>query len=331
MFKKLLLLVLTLRIAASGQESAIEQLKKCVAFVYGTAHVKDPSGRTYLLEGTLGTAFFVYYPDPRGGEGYAFTYIVTAKHVLRDEPEGQYLAKIRVRVNNREGTGVSFATIPVTDEKGKLTWFDDKDDPNADVAVLSARPEVAQVNFRSIPISMFADADFVKKERVQEGDQVYLFGLMPQFTGENHNYPVVRHGYVALMSDEPISLRPNVKENVYALELGSWPGQSGSPVFLNLGGLRSEGRMFMGDSYSLMGMMLGSFQNERPFEIVTAPTNSVFLGDTSNVGISFVLPAAEILKVLNSKEAQQERDDFIAKRTLELNLHKMLHERHPNK
>jgi hypothetical protein len=83
--------------------------------------------------------------------------------------------------------------------------------------------------------------------------------------------------------------------------------------------------MFVGDSYSLMGLMLGSVQNERPFEIVTAPTNSVFLGDTSNVGISFVLPASEILKVLNSKEAQHERDDFIAKRTLELNLHKMLH------
>jgi hypothetical protein len=68
------------------------------------------------------------------------------------------------------------------------------------------------------------------------------------------------------------------------------------------------------DSYSLLGLMLGYFKNQIPFDIV-ASTNSVTLGDASNVGISFVLPATEILKVLNSKEAQQERDSYIAKLT----------------
>jgi hypothetical protein len=202
-FKKLLLLVSTLCITSSAQD-AINDLEKTVAFVYGKAHVKGIDGKVYLLEGALGTAFFVLYPDPRGGEGYAFTYIVTAKHVLKDEVEGKYLDKVRVRVNNRNGIGVSFASIEVTDEKGNFKWFDDKDDPNADVAVLSARPEEAQVDFKSIPLSVFADVDYLKKQHVTEGDQVYLFGLMPQFTGDKRNYPVVRHGYVALLSDEPI-------------------------------------------------------------------------------------------------------------------------------
>jgi hypothetical protein len=169
------------------------------------------------------------------------------------------------------------------------------------------------VDYLTFPLNSFSTENSLKQSKVSEGDSVYLVGLMPQFTGENRNYPVVRHGYIALLSDEPIPLGPNVKEKVYALELGSWPGQSGSPVFLSLGGMRN-GAMMLGESFFLLGLMLGFVPNQRPFETVS-PTNSVLLGDPSNIGISYVLPASEILKVLNSKEAQQQRDADIKART----------------
>lgn len=310
MLKTLMLFVLTLSIACAQD---MQQLKKTVGFVYGKGHVKGPDGNPVLIEGPLGTAFFVFYPDPRGGKDYGFIYTVTAKHVLTDELEGKYLREIRIRLNNKTSTDVGFGTLEVSDSDGNLKWFDDKDDPKADIAVSLSHPLEEEVDYKMIPLSMFADADSLKKSNVSEGDQVYLVGLMPQFTGEHHNYPVVRHGYIALLSDEPIPLTPQLKENVYALELGSWPGQSGSPVFLNLGGNR-HGQMMVGDAYSLLGLMLGFVPNERPFETV-APTNNVWLGDASNVGISYVLPASEILKVLNSKEAQQQRDaDIQAKK-----------------
>jgi hypothetical protein len=305
MFRKLLLTVLTLAITCAAQDT-MQQLKKNVAFVYGKGHVKGPDGNPVLLDGPLGTAFFVFYPDPRGGEDYGFVYIVTAKHVLKDELEGKYLREIRVRMNTKTGADVVFASLDVSDTGEDLKWFDDKEDPNADIALRLALPDVTKVDYTTIPLSLFADADFLKKSNVSEGDQVYLVGLMPQFTGEHHNYPVVRHGYIALLSDEPIPLGPQVKEKLYALELGSWPGQSGSPVFLNLGGARRGGLM-IGDSYSLLGLMLAFVPNERPFDTV-APTANVWFGDPSNIGISYVLPAAEIVKVLNSKEAQQQRD-----------------------
>jgi hypothetical protein len=200
----------------------------------------------------------------------------------------------------------------VSDSNGNLKWFDDKNDPNVDIAALLALPDISQVEFLTIPLKMLADAAVVKSQKISEGDAVYLVGLMPQFTGENHNYPVVRHGYIALLSDEPIPLSPTVKQTVYALELGSWLGQSGSSVLLSLTGNR-QGGMILGESYLLLGVMLGFVQNERPFQAV-APANTVLLGDTSNVGISYVLPAAEILKVLNSKEAQEQRDRDIQAR-----------------
>jgi hypothetical protein len=308
-FKKILLSVLMLSVTCSAQ--VLQKIKKTVAFVYGQTHVRDKDGKSVLLDGTLGTAFFVLYPDPRGGEDYGFIYIVTAKHVLKDEGEGKYLDKVRLRMNKKDGSGVSFGNIPVSDSQGKFLWLDDKDDPNADVAVTLFHPLEGQVDYLTFPLSDFSSDDSLKKSIVSEGDSVYLVGLMPQFTGENRNYPVVRHGYIALLSDEPIPLGANVKERVYVLELGSWPGQSGSPVFLSLGGMRNTS-MMLRESYSLLGVMLGFVPNERPFETIS-PTNSVLLGDTSNIGISYVLPASEIVKVLNSKEAQQQRDaDFQA-------------------
>jgi hypothetical protein len=305
------LLLFPVLMVCSLAQTGMAGLKKTVAFVYGQAHVKDPQGNMRLLNGPLGTAFFVAYPDSRGGPDYGFIYIVTAKHVLKDELVDKYLKSVRIRMNKRDGAGIALTDIDVSDADGKLRWFDDKDDPNADIAVALAFPDPAAVDYLTVPLSLFADSAFLKKQNVIEGDQVYLVGLMPQFTGENHNFPVVRHGYIALLSDELIPMAPNVKEHVYALELGSWPGQSGSPVFLSLGGVRGASIM-AGESYSLLGVMLGYVQNERPFDI--APTDSGFIGDSSNVGISYVLPASEILKVLNSKDAQAQRDADIQKR-----------------
>jgi hypothetical protein len=302
MFAKIVISAVMFCITCSAQD--MQQLKKTVAFIYGQTHVNGAGGVSVLIDGSLGTAFFVGYPDTRAGADWGFVYLVTAKHVLKDEVEGKYLNRVRLRAN-KIGSGLSVGEIPVSDSKGDLLWLDDKDDPNADV-VATMIQAAKEVDMLSIPLSLFSSDDSLKKSRVSEGDAVYLVGLMPQFTGENRNYPVVRHGYIALLSDEPIPLAPSVKEKVYALELGSWPGQSGSPVFLSLSGYRN-GSMALGESYSLLGLMLGFVPNQRPFETVSS-TSSVLLGDTSNVGISYVLPASEILKVLNSKEAQQQRD-----------------------
>lgn len=305
MLKTILLLALS---CLTCNAQVLQGLKKTVAFVYGQAHIKTPDGQTILLDGPLGTAFFVFYPDSRGGENYGFVYAVTAKHVLRDEVAEKYVEAIRLRINKKDGTGIEFGILPVVN-KGELSWFTDKDDANADIAVLPCQPPMETLDYQPFPVSAFADKETFKTFKVTEGDSVYLVGLMPQFTGESHNYPVVRHGTIAMLAEEPIPFSATVKEKVYVVELGSWPGQSGSPVFLSLGGMRGGGIM-LGESYRLLGIMLASVQNQRPFQVVT-PNASGFIGDSSNVGISYVLPADEITKILNSKELQKLRDDDI--------------------
>jgi Trypsin-like peptidase domain len=297
------LAVLLLSVTCSSQ--TMQQLKKTVGFVYGSIQTKDKDGKPMMVDSALGTCFFIRYPDTRGGVNYGFTYIVTAKHVLkRDEEHGKYFDKVRIRLNKADETGVAFTDVHVADESGNLLWLDDKDDPGEDIAVIFVNIPQKDNDYLTIPLELLSSPDSLKKSNVVECDPVYLAGLMPQFTGVNHNYPVVRHGYISLLSDEPIPIG-KVKENVYALELGAWPGQSGSPVFLSFGGFR-HGNMILGESYSLLGIMLGYFTNLRPIEV--NPTNTLWIGDAENVGISYVLPAYEIMKVLNSKAAQEQRD-----------------------
>lgn len=80
-------------------------------------------------------------------------------------------------------------------------------------------------------------------------------------------------------------------------------------MFLNLGGLRNNGIM-VGSNFNLLGLMLGYFSNVRQAELIN--TRTVAGGDPSNIGISFILPASTIRKVLDSAALQRLRDADIA-------------------
>lgn len=235
---------------------------------------------------------------------------MTAKHVLKDV-DGAYLKKVKLRVNlvtPQTNSDLTFGEVAVTDDSGKLLWYDDKEDPQNDVAIFPGMPDTKLIDFKGVPVGMFADTALLRGRSVTEGDSVYLFGLMPQYYGEKKNYPVVRRGSLALLTDEAIQTGPDTRQHVYLAELASWPGNSGAPVFLNLSGLRN-GAIIGGSDFHLLGLMLGYFSNMRQADIVE--TRSVVGGDPSNIGISYILPAAAIRKVLDSAPLQQLRDQTI--------------------
>jgi hypothetical protein len=74
----------------SGQ--SIAEQKKAVVFIFGSIHplnldntaMTDAGGNRVQVSVPLGTGFFVAYSDRRYGQGYSFSYLVTAKHILLD-------------------------------------------------------------------------------------------------------------------------------------------------------------------------------------------------------------------------------------------------------
>jgi len=300
---------------AVGQ-SAIAQQKETVAFLFGTIHPVNPdgtpkldaSGKPLALYSALGTGFFVSYPDKRGGESYQFVYLVTAKHVLRDNDDS-FLRSIDVRVNLKTPKGDSrvdfIKNLPVSDSSGKLLWYHSSNDADEAVAI-DCLPDMKVVDFKTIPASMFVDEATLKSSDVEEGDGLYFIGLFAQFYGSNKNSPVVRRGTLAMMTDEDVPTFTG-PQKVFIAELQSWPGNSGSPVFLSLGGLRHGGLM-LGENLRFLGILLGEFNNVIQATVVGTPSLVVSGGNGANVGVSFIVSAMSLKQVLDSPEAQAYRD-----------------------
>jgi hypothetical protein len=251
----------------------------------------------------LGTGFFVGYEDQRPGATGTFSYLVTAKHVLKDV-DGSFLPKITIRLNlkhSADDSGVGFISdIPVTDAQGTLLWLQSEDSAQ-DVVALPLSPNEGEFEFATISTGMFLNEGAVNFGDVAEGDGLYFIGLMEQYYGIKRNYPLVRRGTLALITDEPIET-PMGPQRVYIAELESWPGNSGSPVFLLRDG---HGSGADANSSTFLGMLIASFLNK-----FTVLSNGAQLegGDKSNIGVTCIVPAAVIRQVLESPAAQQERE-----------------------
>ncbi|MBV8751624.1 MAG: trypsin-like peptidase domain-containing protein [Hyphomicrobiales bacterium] len=285
----------------------ITEQKKTVAFAFGTVHLPKGDGTLVTTKMPLGTVFFVYYPDSRLGTDRGFGYVVTAKHVLKDG-DGRYLKEISIRVNlknSQEQDGVTnIDGIPVSDERGDLIWFHDAKDEAIDVAAFPLLPNENKVDFKTIPVSMFAEEPILREFKVSEGDAVYFIGLMAQYYGQHRNFPVVRRGALALMTDEKIQTATGVQK-AYIAELVTWPGNSGSPVFLNLAGMR-DGSLSLGSNFRFLGLLCGGFLDRRPGTVLDA--SQVVLGSGANIGVSYIVPADSLKAILESAPAREHRD-----------------------
>ena len=195
--------------------------------------------------------------------------------------------------------------IPVTDDKGNLIWLHSKIEAD-DVAVFPMLPDQNHFETKGIPISLFVDDSTLKSDAVEEGDNLYFIGLMAQFYGSKRNYPVVRKGTLAMITEEEIPTESGL-QRVFIAQLESWPGNSGSPVFLNLGGFRGNS-VHVGQDLRLLGILAGDFMNRFKAPVVGQPEAFLQGGNDYNIGVSYVIPAMRIKEILDSAEPQRDRD-----------------------
>jgi len=169
-------------------------------------------------------------------------------------------------------------------------WFVDDSDPVADVALAPVSlGETA--DYKTIGQGWFATKAFVTEQHVNENDEVLFTGLFAGYFGAQKNYPVVRHGRLALLPGEDVAIdaeKPDKKSQVYLAEVTSYGGNSGSPVFLRIGALR-EGltvNMALGYTYHLLGVMKGFVSDEEAKQ---------------NTGIALVVPTDKIVEILSGE------------------------------
>lgn len=284
----ILLLAETLTAAVIPQD-----VKKTVVFVY----VNDAAGKMI----PNGTAFFVGIPDEHDPERF-FSYLVTAKHVLTAGENGLWLPKVYLRMDKLEG-GVETVEI-VLSTKGPSRNVFVHDDPSVDLAVIPALPNQKTIDFKMLPADLITSREDFPKLGIAEGSEVFFTGLFTPHTGERKNYPVVRFGRVALLSEEKVNWN-GTPIDLYLIESSSYGGNSGAPVFLYLGADRTPGSIVIGPpELRLAGVMKGAFQEGQAIRMIQTAAVPV---SVANIGIAAVVPSYQLRDILFSAALKEMR------------------------
>lgn len=270
-----------------------EFVLKCVAFIGEVQH-EDSSGFSGEL---CATGFFVTAPSETFPEN-TYTYFVTAKHVP-DDLKGKN-AYILV---NKKGGGTTTDVRLVNN-----MLYHHPTDRTADVAVAAVVPGT-EADIVGISSSDFITPDLLKNQNpIGIGDETVITGLFIPASGGQQNMPILRHGNVAMMPNEPIETDLGYAD-VYLVEARSIGGVSGSPIFVRQT-LKLEMQQGSGEPKSLItglgkAWLLGLMHGH--WDIKESEMNKAYFKNDRkhgvNLGISIAVPAVKILETINNHPA----------------------------
>jgi hypothetical protein len=274
-----------------------EQIRRCTSFLSIRKEQRD--GWAFY---PVGTAFYV---GELLGNDRAIKYVVTARHLVDgSRPFGSLWVRCVATTGEKR-----LFELP-TD-----SWWQH---PTTDVAIAPLTIPLEKYELQFLPLHLIADAAWLQEHDVGLGDQIVACGLFSQYIGQERDAPIVRFGRIALIPNELIRIpgqgaMPAMEFSAILAELGSWAGQSGSPVFVYF---RLDRNLFTGDTIQmkmpnprLLGLIHGHY---------TLPQNVIDLsGEVSkarvqlNSGIAIVIPATAILDVLEQERAVTLRAEYV--------------------
>ena len=270
----LLLALLTMTIASQAAPIPID-VKKVVVFIY---YPDNPTNAS-----PDGTGFLVAMPSATD-TNRVFGYLVTARHVFRPTTNN-WLPGVFVRINQKDGTSVQIPLPLFTSGPNKNVFT--HTDPTVDIAVVPFFPKpFTNFDCLFLPEELItSEADF-KSLDIHEGSDVFFTGMFTYHLGNKRNTPITRFGKVALISDEKIDWVFGATD-LYLMEANSYPGNSGSPVFFQIGNERENGSIVLGRGprIKLAGIMSGCYNDIQPIQTVSVSTNQYV---KPNLGIAGV-------------------------------------------
>jgi hypothetical protein len=273
-----------------------DDVRKCVIFIgHGDeAHFTS-----------CGTAFFLQHSSA--------DYLVTARHVARALGNDPF----SLRINRKDGGSNTYTHDPHVDDLPWFKWFF-PEDSSVDLAVI---PFNVDAKALGLDLRVLAGEDWIldevkfRQEKVGIGDICHAVGLFRVLQGTRRNVPVVHTGHVALLAGEeriPVKDRncpgSTMLINAHLVELANLDGLSGAPVFvraglelkdLEVGELGKRGLLGQDSKLHLLGVWQGSWEQELP------------QGQRVPVGVGVVVPATDLLALLNQADVAEERNRLL--------------------
>jgi hypothetical protein len=186
-----------------------KQFLSPVVYLYPSRKAAD------MGERVGGTGFLLAYPS--AVENYHY-YAVTNRHVIEDG------APV-IRLNPKVGK-------PDVLEFGEDDWIPHPEGDDVSVCPIKL-PLDAYKNNALNWLLVEIQKGFVNPD-THLGADVFMVGRFINYEGKQQNTPAVRFGNIAMISDEPLELDDDHKQECILVEMRSHGGYSGSPVFIAL-------------------------------------------------------------------------------------------------
>lgn len=273
-----------------------EGIKKSVVFIYKQGATPD----RYIPDGT---GFVIAIPSPLQ-QGKGWLYLVTAKHVLRTNPNdlsSPLYSRVFLRLNKKSGGSEMVPVALVTSGPQQTVYV--HSDETVDIAVIPiGGQELDTIDLLELPESWLSSSDDIASNQIGVGTDVFFEGMFTPYLGQQKSYPIARFGRVAMLPDEKISFMGKGID-AYLLETLAFGGNSGSPVFFYLGADRGNGSMILGPpTIKIAGVMDGCFQDLAPIAMAqpASSNNQMIPVSAQNAGIAVVIPAQKVRDILDS-------------------------------
>lgn len=279
-----------------------------------------------------GTIYFVEVPlDPLSHRHGSTYYAITTYHSLVNA------SRIAIRFNLKGGGITDEPSLPGD-------WIKEK---SVDTAVLplDALP-LDDYEIEWIKLEHFADTDDHVEHVIVEasgpsedvtleitgepyglGDEIFSVGLFEGHSGTLQAQPAVRFGHIALKpaSGEKVLAETEPGEYIeieaYLIEMSTWKGQSGSPVFIRprISDERTHKRPGWERSY-LIGMIQGMYPGHERVKGYTQGGKELNVYVPFNMGIGILIPSRKIQDILMQDKLKKDRENKLAKKKSEPNI-----------
>ncbi len=286
-------------------EPPIRLMKRTVISIETDCTEKDSAGAD-VTKPYSGTGFLVGYEDERF-KGVSFRYLVTNRHVITPGIENGvpcHAVARSLRLDRKEAdpSGTFAQILP---GNALEHWFTPSD-PSVDLAIIPVALDPSVFNLLYIPSSIILTKEQTDKENVAEGDPVLFTGLFVQFTGQVRSEPIVRTGRIAMIPGEQVPTTLHQLGTVYLVDSHVFGGgNSGSPLFINLGGQRGSVLM-AGDNFKLLGIVSGYVKETSDFQLQSVASYAGTVD--ANSGIAMVIPAQQLLDLFALPELVNQRE-----------------------